>query len=352
MRGQPGRDGAPTALAADCIGTAYRGAAAAPWRALVALTLCLIGAAAAWAEDEPITPIRMQGVDAAKADLGERLFHDVALSGSRTVACASCHLLDRGGDDGRSQPIGADGRPLDFNAPTLFNVALNYRLNWRGNFRTLEEHNEAVLLDRRLMHATWEELLPRLRSEKDYVRSFAAIYGDGPTRAQVLDALAAFQRSLLTPNARFDRYLAGERDAITPEEERGYQLFKSYGCAACHQGANVGGNLSQRFGVFSEPIITQWRRTNADLGRFAFTGAENDRYLFRVPSLRNVAVTAPYFHNGAVASLPEAVDIMARVQLGRELPTEDRDLIVKFLTTLTGEYRGRSLVAGVDPSKP
>lgn len=354
MRGQRGRDGAPTALAAHCVGTAYRGAAAPPRRApclaLVALTLCLIGAAAAWGEDEPITPIRMQGVDAAKADLGERLFNDVALSGSRTVACASCHLLDRGGDDGRSQPIGADGRPLDFNAPTLFNVALNYRLNWRGNFRTLEEHNEAVLLDRRLMHATWEELLPRLRADPAYVRSFTAVYGDGPTRAQVLDALAVFQRSLLTPNARFDRYLAGERDAISPEEERGYQLFKSYGCAACHQGANVGGNLSQRFGVFSEPM--QWRRTHADLGRFAFTGAEADRHVFRVPSLRNVAVTAPYFHDGAVASLPEAVDIMARVQLGRELPTEDRDLIVKFLTTLTGEYRGRSLGAGTDQPKP
>jgi cytochrome c peroxidase len=309
----------------------------------VALTLCLIGAAAAWAEDEPITPIRMQGVDAAKADLGERLFHDVALSGSRTVACASCHLLDRGGDDGRSQPIGADGRPLDFNAPTLFNVALNYRLNWRGNFRTLEEHNEAVLLDRRLMHATWEELLPRLRAEKDYVRSFAAIYGDGPTRAQVLDALAAFQRSLLTPNARFDRYLAGERDTITPEEERGYQLFKSYGCAACHQGANVGGNLSQRFGVFSEPM--QWRRTNADLGRFTLTGAEADRHVFRVPSLRNVAVTAPYFHDGSAASLSQAVETMARSQLGRELPSGDIDLIVKFLRTLTGRYQGQSLGA-------
>jgi cytochrome c peroxidase len=355
MRGPPGRNGAPTALAAQCIGAPYGGAAApprrAPWLALAALMLCLIGAAAAaWAEDEPITPIRMQGVDAAKADLGERLFHDVALSGSRTVACASCHLLDRGGADGRSQSIGADGRPLDFNAPTLFNVALNYRLNWRGNFRTLEEHNEAVLLDRRLMHATWEELLPRLRADQDYVRSFAAVYGDGPTRAQVLDALAAFQRSLLTPNARFDRYLDGERDAITPEEERGYHLFKSYGCAACHQGANVGGNLSQRFGVFSEPM--QWRRTDADLGRFAFTGGEADRHVFRVPSLRNVAVTAPYFHNGAVASLPEAVDIMARVQLGRELPPEDRELIVKFLTTLTGEYRGRSLAAGTDQSKP
>jgi cytochrome c peroxidase len=324
----------------------------APWFALVALTISVIGAAAALADDEPITPIRMQGVDAAKAELGDRLFHDVALSGSGTVACVSCHRLDRGGGDGRSQPVGADGRPLDFNSPSLFNVALNYRLNWRGNFRTLEEHNEAVLLDRRLMNTTWEDLLPKLRADQDYVRSFTAIYGDGPTRAQVLEALATFQRSLLTPNARFDRYLDGERGAISSEEERGYQLFKSYGCAACHQGVNIGGNLSQTFGVFSEPIIGEWRRTNADLGRFAFTRVESDRHVFRVPSLRNVAVTAPYFHNGAVASLPQAVDIMARVQLGRELPGEDLDLIVKFLATLTGEYRGRSLPADMDQSKP
>jgi cytochrome c peroxidase len=168
----------------------------------------------------------------------------------------------------------------------------------------------------------------------------------------VLDALAVFQRSLLTPNARFDRYLGGERGAITSDEERGYQLFKSYGCATCHQGVNVGGNLSQTFGVFIEPIIGQWRRTNSNLGRFAFTGLESDRHVFRVPSLRNVAVTAPYFHNGAIASLPEAVDIMARVQLGRKLPTGDLDLIVRFLGTLTGEYRGRSLSPGMDQANP
>jgi cytochrome c peroxidase len=347
---------------AGCSATAAHesGTAAWPrlarWSVLSALILSAIGAAgvggAAPGDDEPITPIRMQGVDAARVGLGEKLFHDAALSGNGTFACASCHYLDRGGGDGRSQPLGADGRPLDFNAPTLFNVALNYRLNWRGNFRTLEAHNEAVLLDRRLMNTNWDQLLSKLRADPDYVRSFAAIYGDGPTRTQVLDALATFQRSLLTPNARFDRYLDGEREAITPEEERGYQLFKSYGCAACHQGVNVGGNLSQTFGVFFEPIIQEWRRTNADLGRFAFTGAENDRHVFRVPSLRNVAVTAPYFHNGTIASLSEAVDIMARVQLGRHLPSEDLDLIVKFLATLTGEYRGRSLAADAGRSKP
>jgi cytochrome c peroxidase len=294
--------------------------------------------------DEPLTPIPFAvAADPAKVDLGRKLFLDTRLSQSKTTACVSCHRLDRGGDDGRRQPAGADGQPLDFNSPSIFNVALNFRLNWRGNFRTLEQQNESVLLDRRLMGTTWGELLPKLRADRDYVRSFVALYGGGPERPHVLDALATFQRSLLTPGARFDRQLNGQRDAISAEEERGYQLFKSYGCIACHQGTNLGGNLFQRFGVFDDPFARHRNVTTADLGRFAITGIETDRHVFRVPSLRNVAVTAPYFHDGSAASLPEAVDIMARIQLGRELPPTDRDLIVKFLGTLTGEYQGRSL---------
>jgi cytochrome c peroxidase len=159
----------------------------------------------------------------------------------------------------------------------------------------------------------------------------------------VLDALAAYQRSLTTPRARFDRYLAGERTSITADEERGYRLFKSYGCSACHQGVNVGGNLFQKFGIFSDPFTGRGAITQANLGRFAITGMESDRHVFRVPSLRNVAVTAPYFHDGRAATLEEAVEIMALNQLGREIAESDIDLIVKFLGTLTGEYRGRSL---------
>lgn len=314
----------------------------------LALIVTMLSMPAKSANDEPITPIVPAETNAAKADLGRQLFHDVRLSHSNTVACVSCHRLDGGGGDGRMQSVGADGQRLDFNSPTIFNAVLNYRLNWRGNFRTLEEQNEAVLLDRRLMNTSWKELLPKLRADPDYVRSFVALYGSSPDRAHVLDALATFQRSLLTPGSRFDRYLNGEPGALAPDEERGYQLFKSYGCVACHQGMNVGGNLFQVFGVFSDPVIMRWRGTGASLGRFTITGFESDRYVFRVPSLRNVAVTAPYFHHGAVSSLPEAVDIMARVQLGRGLPVQDIDLIVKFLGTLTGEYQGRSLTAGTD----
>jgi cytochrome c peroxidase len=270
----------------------------------------------------------------------------VRLSHRNMLACASCHRLEAGGDDGEAHSPGIDGRPLDFNTPTIFNVAGNFRLNWRGNFRTLEEQNEAVLLNARIMNTSWDELLVKLRGDRDYPRDFVALYGEEPTPAHVLDALATFQRSLRTPNSRFDRRLRGERAAITPEEERGYQLFKSYGCIACHQGMSLGGNLFQRFGIFHDPF-TPRAQTEADLGRFVITGADGDRQVFRVPSLRNVAVTAPYFHNGQTSSLPEAVEIMARNQLGRELPREHISLIVRFLGTLTGEYEGRSL-AGAD----
>ncbi|WP_292400496.1 cytochrome c peroxidase [Mesorhizobium sp.] len=286
--------------------------------------------------------------DQPKTALGESLFNDVRLSQDDAIACSGCHRLDLSGDDGRARSTAADGEPLDFNAPTVFNAALDFRLNWRGNFRTLEEQNEAALLDDRLMNTSWEELLPKLRSDPDYSQRFVDVYGAAPGRTEVLDALAIFQRSLITPNARFDRYLKGERGAITADEEHGYQLFKAYGCIACHQGANVGGNLFQKFGIFQDPFAGQKTLTQADLGRFAITGAESDRHVFRVPSLRNVAVTAPYFHDGRTASLGQAVRIMARNQLGRELDQRDADLIVEFLGTLTGEYRGRPLTSAAD----
>jgi cytochrome c peroxidase len=288
---------------------------------------------------EPITPIPpIAQLDHRKVQLGERLFRDARLSRDNRLACATCHQLDRGGDDGQPRSFGADGRPLDFNTPTVFNAILSFRLNWRGNFRTLEEQVEAVLLDPRLMGANWPTLISTLRADQAYREEFDAAYGQPPAPPLVLDALAAFERSLLTPQAPFDRYLRGESNAIGPEAKRGYELFKSHGCIACHQGVNVGGNLFQRFGVFDDPVVVG-PPTAADLGRFALTGRTEDRSVFRVPSLRNVARTAPYFHDGRTATLEQAVAEMARTQLGRTLPPREVDLIVRFLKTLNGEYQ-------------
>jgi cytochrome c peroxidase len=327
---------------------------AQPLRAglLVGLAAIMPTMAAGWLDlpdGEPISPVGAPAAASSDADrvvLGERLFHDPRLSHGDRLACASCHGLDRGGDDGLVRAASASGEVLAFNTPTVFNVALNFRFNWRGNFRTLEEHNEAVLLDESLMNTTWDEVLTKLRADPDYSKGFVASYRAPPSRENVLDALAVYQRSLVTPNAAFDRYLNGDAGAITEEQAQGYRLFKDYGCAACHQGVNVGGNLFQRFGIFGDPFSEKTVLSEGDLGRFTVTGRNRDRQVFRVPSLRNVAVTAPYFHDGRTASLGKAVEIMGRNQLGRELRRRDIELIVQFLETLTGEYRGRPLGSG------
>jgi cytochrome c peroxidase len=187
-----------------------------------------------------------------------------------------------------------------------------------------------------------------LSADPDYKNAFTKAYPDGVTMNNVQSALATYERTLISANSRFDQYLSGDTDILTTDEKYGYQRFKDYGCIACHQGVNVGGNLFQRFGVFYDPFAVRGNTGAADLGRYTITGREEDRHVFRVPSLRNVAVTSPYFHDGSATSLAEAVDIMARSQLGRELPRDDIDLIIRFLRTLTGVYRGQSLATRSD----
>jgi cytochrome c peroxidase len=293
---------------------------------------------------EPISPIPLDvDVDWDKVALGEKLFRDPVLSSDGSLACLTCHQLDRGGDDGLRLSVTNRGDPGVINSLTVFNSALNFRLTWRGRFRTLDEQVESVLRSPSEMNTSWAEILPKLQAEPDYVTAFGRLYADGITRNSVLDAMSNFQRSLVTPNAPFDRYLRGQENALNAEEIQGYQLFKNYGCAACHQGVNVGGNLFQKLGIFKDYFATRGTITEADFGRFLDTGAERDRYVFRVPSLRNVAVTGPYFHDGSVDSLAEAVRKMGEAQLGETLLDAEVGLIVKFLHTLTGEYRGRSL---------
>jgi cytochrome c peroxidase len=225
------------------------------------------------------------------------------------------------------------------NTPTIFNVGLSASFNWDGVATSLEAHADAALLSPKLMNIRWPDILRKLAADRGYASEFKAIYRDGLTRDSVLDALASFERSLQTPNSRFDRYLRGDRSALTADEERGYGLFKSYGCVSCHQGVNVGGNVYQKFGIFVDAGPAP--DGAADLGRYHVTQVPRDRGVFRVPSLRNVAVTAPYFHDGRTRTLDAAVATMARVQLGRSLSPDEIAAIVAFLGTLTGEYRGR-----------
>lgn len=306
--------------------------------------LLLVAFPAAAQSDEPLKPVPLTTqVDARKAALGDRLFHDKRLSKDNTLSCASCHDLAKGGVDGQPTSTGIGGAKGPINAPTVFNSALNFRQFWDGRAASLEEQAAGPVHNPKEMGSNWSEVLVKLQNDAELVAQFKAAYPDGLQPKNIQDAIATFERTLNTPNARFDKYLRGDKTAISADELRGYQLFKNYGCVACHQGAAVGGNMFQTFGVMGDYFAKRGHVGAADLGRFNVTKNEADKHSFKVPSLRNVALTAPYFHDGSVPSLPEAVDVMFRYQLGRPASAQDKDLIVKFLHTLTGEYKGKSL---------
>jgi cytochrome c peroxidase len=252
--------------------------------------------------------------------------------------------------DGLRRARAADGKTLLRNTPTIFNVGFDLFFNWDGSSEQLPVHDERVLRNPALMNMSWEELLPRLKADAAYSRDFAAAYGQGITRDSVLDAIASYECSLVTPNSRFDSFLRGNKGALTPAEQEGYVLFRSIGCTACHQGRNIGGNLLQKFGVFHDTSAERSASEPVDLGYFQVTKNPFDREAFRVPSLRNVAMTAPYFHDGRAPTLQVAVATMARVQLGRSVTPEQIALIVGFLRTLTGQYQGRYLDADPLPA--
>lgn len=293
---------------------------------------------------EPILPVRIpRDLDQGKVELGELLFNDSGLSKDGSIACVSCHDLATGGTDRLATSRGIGGSVLARNAPTVFNSGLNFRQFWDGRAATLEEQIEASLRNPTGMAAEWPEVLARLRGDSDYAAAFERVYDDGVQAANVKDAIATFQRSLATPGARFDRFLLGEDDAITDEEKAGYELFKSFGCVACHQGVNVGGNMFQKIGVFKDYTSRGEAAGDHDDGRFHVTGRESDRRVFKVPSFRNVAITAPYFHDGSVKKLQQAVALMASYQLGRDLSADEIQKVVAFLRTLTGNLRGSPL---------
>jgi len=298
---------------------------------------------------DQITPLEAAApLDEKKLALGARLFADPIMSGKGRLSCSSCHDLATSGTVNLQRTIGYNGEVHNFNAPTIFNVANNYRLGWRGNFTSLVAQNEQVLLDHNIMSNDWPSLLGRLKGVSDYSKAFRIIYGSEPSKDSVLDVLVTFQLSLATPNARFDRFLKGEPDALSAVEKKGYDLFQNYGCIACHQGSNIGGNLFQKFGVFERPPGGN-DGNQGNLGRYTITHQEADKQYFRVPSLRNVAVTAPYFHDGRAASLEEAVQVMAKTQVGQDISRDDISAIVQFLDTLTGEYRGVRLRESPSP---
>lgn len=308
------------------------------WISLVLLLLLVVSEAPAQAPDspasvakllaeqEPITPIPPPpAADPEKLMLGERLFGDRRLSGDGKLACSSCHDLRTNGAAASRRTAAAHGSKPSFDTLTVFNAALSFRLNWEGKYRTLGAQVESSLESPANMRTSVDEVLEKLNDDPEMVKQFRAAYGRAPDRGSFLDALVTFEGSLLTPGSRFDRWLGGDASALSARELDGYRLFKSLGCSSCHQGENVGGNLFEKQGIF-RPLVA----------------AKPE--IVRVPSLRNVATTAPYFHDGSAATLDEAVRRMAAAQLDRTLSDQQVDSIVGFLQTLTGTYRGAPVV--------
>ncbi|MBS0325185.1 MAG: c-type cytochrome [Proteobacteria bacterium] len=295
------------------------------------------GSALAGNAAEPLRPLPEHlGLNPGKVELGSLLFVDKRLSADDTIACSSCHDFSHGGADPRPRSVGIHGATSAVNAPTVFNSGLNFRELWSGSAPSLEAFVTGVVQNPKVFGSKWSDVVVKISRDPDLSVRFARLYGNGVTRDNIVDAIATYTRSLVTPS-RFDRYLRGDTRAITAGEAQGYERFKSYGCIACHQGVNVGGNMYQKFGVMGDYFRDHGHDTPADQGRYAVTGRDSDRHVFKVPSLRNVALTAPYFHDGSAPTLEAAVDVMFRYQLGRAAPPADKALIVEFLKTLTGE---------------
>ena len=286
------------------------------------------------AVNEPIQPIRpAQNINLGMVELGKKLYFDPRLSKSGFISCNSCHNLSMGGTDNIPTSIGDRWQRGPINAPTVLNSSLNVAQFWDGRAADLKEQAGGPIANPGEMAFSHTLAIGVLQSIPGYVREFRQVFGkEQVTISEVTAAIAEFEKTLVTPNARFDQWLLGKADALSVQELEGYRLFKESGCVACHNGEAVGGNSFQKMGV-----VEPYKANSPAEGRSAVTGKDADRFNFKVPTLRNVELTYPYFHDGAAHTLTEAVDIMGRLQLGRKFSSEENARIVAFLKTLTGD---------------
>ncbi len=285
------------------------------------------------AAKEPIDPIEpVKVINLAKVELGKKLFFDPRLSMSGFISCNSCHNLSMGGADNIPTSIGHGWHQGPINAPTVLNAGLQVAQFWDGRAADLKEQAAGPIANPGEMGSNHDMAVSVLRSIPGYQAEFRQVFGDETIDLdKVTDAIAEFEKTLVTPDSKFDLWLLGDEEALSERELRGYQLFKSAGCVACHNGPLVGGNSFHKMG-----LVQPYQTENPAQGVFDVTGKEEDRMKFKVPTLRNVELTYPYFHDGSVETLAEAVDIMGKVQLGRTFSEEETDLLVAFLKTLTG----------------
>lgn len=283
---------------------------------------------------EPISPIRpVQEINLARAELGKKLYFDPRLSKSGFISCNSCHNLSMGGTDNLPTSIGDRWQQGPINSPTVLNSSLNVAQFWDGRAADLKEQAGGPIANPGEMAFTHTLAVSVLESIPGYVNEFKLVYGeDGIDIDRVTEAIAEFEKTLVTPGSRFDQWLLGDQSALSSEELAGYTLFKSSGCVACHNGTAAGGTTFQKMGV-----VEPYKTDNPAEGRSAVTGKDADRFNFKVPTLRNVELTYPYFHDGAAWSLEDAVNTMGRIQLGKKFAPDENAQIVAFLKTLTGD---------------
>ena len=283
---------------------------------------------------ELIKPIESATItEPEKVELGKQLWFDPRLSMSGFISCNSCHNLSTGGSDNLPTSIGHNWQEGPINSPTVLNSSLNVAQFWDGRAANLQEQAGGPIANPMEMASTHVLAVDVINSIPQYREEFAKVYGSAEvTIDNITDAIAVFEETLVTPNSRFDQWLKGDDKAITEQELAGYNTFKSIGCVACHNGPAAGGTSFQRMGV-----VEPYQTTNPAEGRAAVTGKDADRFTFKVPTLRNVELTYPYFHDGAYWTLEEATDVMARLQLGRQLEDEEISNVVAFLKTLIGD---------------
>jgi len=305
-------------------------------RIITAVLLVACVSTARAATDEPIQPIQLvKEINLAKADLGKQLFFDGRLSRSGILSCATCHNLAQAGVDNLQYSVGDRWKLDDINTPTVYNSSLNFVQFWDGRASDLQAQAGGPIGNPVEMGGFTHVIVTDvLKTMPGYVTGFNEVYGTNDISFdEVTGAIAEFEKTLKTPNGRFDHWLRGDKNAIDAQELAGYQLFKSIGCSACHNGEGVGGNSFQKLGVFAP-----YKTNNPAEGRYDVTKKDKDRMTFKVPMLRNVALTYPYFHDGAARTLHDAVETMGRIQLGRKLTPKENGEIVAFLKTLTGEF--------------
>ncbi len=298
-----------------------------------AFVLLLSGSCMLISAEEPIEPIPLHpDYDVAKAAVGQQLFFDPILSRDRSISCASCHDVFNGGADSRPVSLGVGDEAGNVQSPTVLNSRYNFKQFWDGRAADLFEQASGPMHNPKELAMDEKEIEKRINANTHYVAAFERLYGPGPISFhQIIETIVEFEKALITPNSRFDRYLRGEIE-LTKQEMEGYLNFKELGCITCHNGVNVGGNSFQRMGTI---IPYQYKATYPDL--YSQNKRERFKNVFKVPTLRNIELTAPYFHDASAKTLPQAVKTMSYHNLGFELSDAQVSNIVAFMLTLTGE---------------